>query len=233
MDLFIAPSILSADFGRLTEEVQAAAAAGADWIHVDVMDGRFVPNLTIGPPVVAALRRATSLPLDVHLMVEAPERLLAQFAEAGADIITVHVEACRHLDRTLDEIRCLGARAGAALNPATGLETIRYVADRLDLLLCMSVNPGYGGQSFIPTALDKVRAARTLLEQLGRREVIIEVDGGVGPDNAGVLVAAGCRALVAGTAIYGAPDYRAAIETIRGAGTSGARSDDAPAAPER
>ena len=211
----IAPSILSADFGRLAEEVRAVEAGGADWIHVDVMDGRFVPNLTIGPPVVAALRRATRLPLDVHLMIVEPERYIEDFAQAGADVITVHLEASPHLHRTLQRIRALGKRAGVALNPHTAEEPLRYVLDLLDLVLVMSVNPGFGGQEFIPAVLPKIERIRALLDGAGR-EVALEVDGGIRQGTAGRVVAAGADTLVAGSAVFGADDYESAIVALRG-----------------
>jgi len=205
MQPLIAPSLLSADFGRLADEIRAVESAGADWIHVDVMDGRFVPNITIGPLVVAAARRATGLPLDVHLMIVEPERYLADFAAAGASQLTVHAETCPHLQRTLAEIRRLKVRAGVALNPATPPETLAFVASDVDLVLCMSVNPGFGGQTFLPSALDKVRQVRQLLDAAGQHAVPIEVDGGIGADNAGALASAGCRVFVAGSAVFRAP----------------------------
>jgi ribulose-phosphate 3-epimerase len=208
----LAPSILSADFGRLAEEVRAVEAAGADWIHVDVMDGRFVPNLTIGPPVVAALRKVTKLPLDVHLMIVEPEKLVPDFATAGADVITVHAEAATHLQRLLQQIRSLGKKAGLALNPATSPEALRWVLDDVDLVLVMSVNPGFGGQSFIPAALPKIAEVRHML---GERDVRVEVDGGVKADNAGEVVRSGADVLVAGSAVFGHPDYRVSISKIR------------------
>lgn len=223
----IAPSILSADFGRLDEEVRAVEAAGADWIHVDVMDGRFVPNITIGPLVVDAVRRATKLPVDVHLMIVEPERYVADFRKAGADRISVHVEASPHLHRTLQQIRGLGAKAGVVLNPHTSEEAIRHVLGDLDLVLVMSVNPGFGGQSFIPSVLPKIRALHELIHR-GAHDVVIEVDGGVTDRTAGAVVGAGARALVAGSAVFGAVKpgeaisfdervqrYAAAIERIR------------------
>jgi ribulose-phosphate 3-epimerase len=199
----IAPSILSADFGRLAEEVRAVQAAGADWIHVDVMDGRFVPNLTIGPVVVDAVRRATTLPLDVHLMIVEPERYVDDFRKAGADRISVHVETSPHLHRTLQHIRAVGARAGVVLDPHTPEEMIRYVLGDLDLVLVMSVNPGFGGQTFIPSALGKLRAIRAALDA-GGHEALLEVDGGVAPSTARAVVEAGARVLVAGSAVFGA-----------------------------
>ena len=199
----IAPSILSADFGRLDEELRAVEAAGADWIHVDVMDGRFVPNITIGPLVVDAVRRATRLPIDVHLMIVEPERYVADFRKAGADWISVHVEASPHLHRTLQQIRALGAKAGVVLDPHTSEEAIRYVLGDLDLVLVMSVNPGFGGQSFIPSALPKLRALRSAIDRAGL-DVTLEVDGGVAPATSGAVVGAGARVLVAGSAVFGA-----------------------------
>lgn len=210
----IAPSILSADFGALGEVVARVEAAGADQLHVDVMDGRFVPNITIGPVVVHALRRRTRLPLDVHLMIVEPERYLADFARAGADLLTVHAEACPHLQRTLAQIRELGARAGVALNPSTPPSVLEYVLDDLDLVLVMSVNPGFGGQAFLPSALGKVRAVRRLL---GTRAVDVAVDGGVKADNAGALAAQGASVLVAGSAVFEAPDASAAVRALRAA----------------
>lgn len=216
MKRIVAPSILSADFGRLAEEIRAVEAAGADWIHVDVMDGAFVPNITIGPAVVAAARRATKLPLDVHLMIERPERHLAAFVKAGADIVTVHAEACPHLHRTLQEIRSLGAKSGVSFNPSTPVDALAHVLDVTDLVLVMSVNPGFGGQSFIPSAVPKVEAARRIADRADH-PVDVEVDGGVTAKTAPLVVAAGANALVAGTAVFGAGDYAAAIRAIRGA----------------
>ena len=223
----IAPSILSADFGRLAEEVRAVEEAGADWIHVDVMDGRFVPNITIGPLIVSAVRRATSLPIDVHLMIVEPERYVEDFRKAGADWISVHVEASPHLHRTVQQIKALGAKAGEVLNPHTPEESIRHVIADVDLVLVMSVNPGFGGQSFIPAALPKLRALRAMIDASGR-DVALEIDGGVSPTTAREVVAAGARVLVAGSAVFGAvkPDetpgyeervrrYAAAISAIR------------------
>lgn len=198
----IAPSILSADFARLGEQIREAEAAGADWIHVDVMDGHFVPNLTIGPLIAEAARRSTSLPLDTHLMIEAPERYLRAFAEAGVDSTTVHVETCPHLHRTVQQIRELGMRAGVALNPATSVDTLAEILPYVDLVLVMSVNPGFGGQSFIPTSLAKIARIRRMLEERGLDQVELQVDGGVAPDTAGAVAEAGATVVVAGSAVY-------------------------------
>ena len=204
----IAPSILSADFARLGEEIRAIEAAGCDWVHVDVMDGHFVPNITIGPQVVKAIRPHTDLPLDVHLMIAPADPYLEAFAQAGSDYITVHVEAGPHLDRSLQTIRALGKKAGVTMNPATPVDTIRHVIDRVDLILIMSVNPGFGGQSFIPETLTKVAQVR---DMVGARDIRIEVDGGVTPDNAQALSEAGADVLVAGSAVFrGGPDHYAA-----------------------
>jgi ribulose-phosphate 3-epimerase len=214
MPIRIAPSILSADFGRLAEEVGAVTKAGADYIHVDVMDGRFVPNLTIGPVVVAALRKATKLPLDVHLMIEEPEKYVEDFAKAGADLIGVHVEACRHLHRVIQQIRATGKRASVTLNPHTPWESVRHVLEDVQQVLVMSVNPGFGGQSFIPNVLPKIQALRA--EITARKlKVDIEVDGGIKADNAAEVARAGADVLVAGTAVFGAGDYAKAIAEIR------------------
>jgi ribulose-phosphate 3-epimerase len=212
----IAPSILSADFARLAEEVAKVEAAGADQIHVDVMDGHFVPNITIGPPVVAALRRVTRLPLDVHLMIADPDRYLEAFATAGAAFITVHAEAVTHLHRTLARIRELGVRAGVAVNPSTPVSHLREVLPEIDVILIMSVNPGFGGQTFIPRSLMKVEQAHTLLSSTGHR-ADIEVDGGVDLTNAADLVSAGATMLVAGASIFGTPDPAAATRALRAA----------------
>jgi ribulose-phosphate 3-epimerase len=200
----LAPSILSCDFSRLGDEIRAAEAGGADWIHVDVMDGHFVPNITIGPVITEGARRATELPLDVHLMIEAPERYLEAFAKAGADSLTVHQETCPDLARTLAQIRSLGVRAGVAVNPDTPVESVRAVAADLDLLVIMSVHPGFGGQKYIEGSTDKVRQARALLDEVGSRAEL-EADGGVDASNAAEVAAAGATVLVAGSAVYAHP----------------------------
>jgi ribulose-phosphate 3-epimerase len=212
----IAPSILSADLGRLAAEIADVEAAGADWIHVDVMDGRFVPNITLGPIVVAAARKATRLPLDVHLMIVEPERYVEAFAEAGADVISVHVEASIHLQRTLARIRALGKRAGVVLNPHTPESAIEYVLGDLDLILLMTVNPGFGGQSFLPAVLPKVEALRKRIDR-DRLRIDLEVDGGVSKETAKRVVDAGARVLVAGNAVFGRPDRKAAMAELRAA----------------
>lgn len=212
----IAPSILSADFSRLGEEVRAVEAAGADLIHVDVMDGHFVPNITIGPLVVEAIKPVTSLPLDCHLMIENPDRYIPQFVKAGADIISVHVEATAHLHRTLQLIRSLGAKASVALNPHTPLVMIENVLQDLDMVLLMTVNPGFGGQSFIPNVLGKIGALRQMLDAQDLHHVEIEVDGGVNAATSKLVREAGANVLVAGSAVYNTSDYRAAISSIRG-----------------
>lgn len=212
----IAPSILSADLGRLADEVRAAEAAGADWIHVDVMDGRFVPNLTFGPGIVRAVRAATRLPVDVHLMILEPERHIEAFADAGADGLSVQVEASPHLQRTLHAIRQLGKRAGAVLNPHTSEETLRWVLPDLDLVLVMTVNPGFGGQAFLPSMLPKIRKVRELIDQSGYA-IDLEVDGGIAPDTAHAVVEAGARVLVAGNSVFGQPDRSQALHALRAA----------------
>lgn len=208
----VAPSILSADFARLADEVALVEKAGADMIHVDVMDGHFVPNLTVGPPIVEALRAVTQLPLDVHLMITNPDGFIDDFVQAGADIITVHVETCPHLHRTIQSIRERGVKPGVTLNPATPLEQTEEILSEIALLLIMSVNPGFGGQTFIPSSLQRIRKARALIEQTGS-EALIEVDGGIKVENAQDIIKAGADILVAGSAIFGSKNYE---ETIRG-----------------
>ena len=210
----IAPSILSADFARLGDEIRAVADAGADWIHVDVMDGLFVPNITIGPLVVSAVRKVTDLPLDVHLMIERPERYIHDFADAGADWITVQVEACTHLHRTVQQIRECGCRPGVVLNPATSLETLTYILADVDLVMLMSVNPGFGGQAFIPSTLDKIRALRRIIDRCGN-DALIEIDGGINAGTAASVSEAGADVFVAGSAVFGSSDYRATIAELR------------------
>jgi ribulose-phosphate 3-epimerase len=212
----LAPSILSADLGRLADEVRQVEALGAEYIHVDVMDGRFVLNMTLGPPVVKAVRAATQAIVDCHLMIVEPERYIADFANAGADIISVHVEASPHLQRTLHAIRGLGKRAGVVLNPHTPEDTIRYVLQDIDLVLVMSVNPGFGGQSFLPQVLPKLKALRRMVDESGL-DIELEIDGGIGPDNARLVTEAGATVLVAGSAIFGQKDRGAAMRQIRSA----------------
>ncbi len=219
MSVRIAPSILSADFGALARDVAAVERGGADFIHVDVMDGHFVPNITVGPLVVRALGRAATVPLDVHLMIEQPERYLEAFVTAGAAMISVHVEVSPHLHRTIHAIKSLGARAGVVLNPSTPADVLSEVAADLDHVLVMSVNPGFGGQTFIPRSLDKLRAVRALLDAAGNRAPI-EIDGGVDLSNVGSLVTAGAEILVSGQAIFGSGDAEGATRALKQAGVS-------------
>lgn len=212
--VMIAPSILSADFSRLGEEVRAVESAGADWIHVDVMDGHFVPNITIGALVAKAVRKSTSLPVDVHLMIENPDAYIPDFAEAGADLISVHVETCPHLHRTLQLIKTLDVQAGVVINPATPLASIDWVLEEVDFVLVMSVNPGFGGQAFIASSLGKIAALRRILDNRGL-SALIQVDGGVNSDTIRRVADAGADVCVAGSAIFGAADYRAAIASMR------------------
>jgi ribulose-phosphate 3-epimerase len=210
----IAPSILSADFARIAEEISRVEAAGADMIHVDVMDGHFVPNFTIGPPIVNAIRKVTKLPLDVHLMMTNPDDFIPEFIDAGSNYLTVHVETCPHLHRTIQSIRERGAKAGVTLNPATPLVTVEEILPEADLLLIMSVNPGFGGQSFIPGVLEKLKRARKIINERGLK-VELEVDGGVKPDNIASLSKAGADIFVAGSAIFGSKDYKETIQRMR------------------
>ena len=210
----IAPSILSADFAQLGDEVRAVAAAGADYIHVDVMDGHFVPNITIGPLVVEAVRKVTDLPLDVHLMIENPDLYIPEFARAGSDIIVVHAEATHHLHRTVQLIKSFGKKAGVSLNPATPLNVLDYILEELDLVLLMTVNPGFGGQSFIEACLPKIHALRAMLDKRGL-ETELEVDGGVKTENIDRIAHAGADVFVAGSAVFGSPDYAATIAELK------------------
>lgn len=215
MSVLIAPSILSANFARLGEEIAKAENGGADWIHVDVMDGHFVPNITIGVPVVKSIRGETKLPIDVHLMIENPDNYLDEFAKAGADYITVHEEACTHLHRTLSHIRKLGKKAGVALNPHTREDVLEFVVDELDLVLIMTVNPGFGGQSFIKSVVPKIKRLRKLLDDRGRKDCLISVDGGIANDTAYEVASAGANVLVAGTSVYKAPSIPDAIRDLK------------------
>ncbi|NMD69460.1 ribulose-phosphate 3-epimerase [Bacillus sp. DNRA2] len=211
----IAPSILSADFAKLGEEIKDVERGGADYIHVDVMDGHFVPNITIGPLIVEAIRPVTKLPLDVHLMIENPDQYIEAFAKAGADYLTVHVEACKHLHRTLNYIKSFGVKAGVVLNPATPVEMIQHVLDDVDMVLFMTVNPGFGGQKFIPAVLPKIKQLKETIDAKGL-DIEIEVDGGVNPETARLCVEAGATVLVAGSAVYNQADRAKAIAEIRG-----------------
>ena len=215
--VYVAPSILSADFARLGEEIRDVEQGGADFIHIDVMDGHFVPNLTIGPLVVEAVRTITELPLDVHLMIEAPDRYIPAFAKAGADILSVHVEACPHLHRTIQLIKEQGVKAGVVLNPHTPVQQIEHVLEDLDLVLLMTVNPGFGGQSFISSVLPKIRQVKEMAEQKGLADLLIEVDGGVNKMTARQCIEAGANLLVAGSAVYNEKDRKKAISDIKGA----------------
>lgn len=214
MTLKIAPSILAADFSCLREHIEAVDKAGADWIHVDVMDGQYVPNLTFGTPVVTAVNKLTDLPLDVHLMVYEPDRLIPSFIEAGADNITVHIEAIKHINRTIQLIKQLGATAGISLNPGTPANTIENIIDEIDLILVMSVNPGFGGQSFIPSTIKKIRQIAGMIEST-ERDIHLEVDGGINNETASQVVKAGANVLVAGTAIFGSADMKRTIQEFR------------------
>ncbi len=214
MEYYIAPSLLSADFGRLAEEVSAVEKAGADLLHLDVMDGRFVPNITIGPPVVAAVKRTAKLPLDVHLMIVEPEKYLEAFADAGADVITIHAEATPHLQRAVARVRELGKKAGVSLNPSTSLSTIEWVLTDIDMVLLMTVNPGFGGQAFLPSMTGKIELLRAQLSRAGL-PVDIEVDGGIKADNVSEVVKAGANVIVSGSGIFGTKDYGRTISEMR------------------
>ena len=216
MKILVAPSILSADFAKLGEDIVSVERAGADWIHVDVMDGHFVPNISFGMPVIKKARPVTKLPFDVHLMIENPDKYIADFAAAGADIITVHQEACPHLHRTVQMIKKLGLKAGVALNPATPEDTLRYILPDIDMILLMSVNPGFGGQSYIPQVTDKIRATRRMCVNAGFPDIHIEVDGGVDTVTCSDVTGAGADVLVAGSAVYGAADRKEVIRILKG-----------------
>jgi len=215
MEILVAPSILSADFACLGEDIVSVEKAGADWIHLDVMDGHYVPNISFGMPVIKKIRKVTRLPFDVHLMIETPDKYIEEFAKAGADIITVHQEACTHLHRTIQLIKSTGCKAGVALNPATSEETLRYILPDVDMVLIMSVNPGFGGQSYITNVTEKIRRVRAMCDAMGLKDMHIEVDGGVDAKTVGAVVGAGADVLVAGSAVYGAPDRKAMIELLK------------------
>lgn len=215
MEVLVAPSILSADFSRLGEEIKVAEKGGADWVHVDVMDGHFVPNITIGIPVVKSIRKITSLPLDVHLMISDPDKYIEGFSDAGADYITVHAEAATHLHRTLNHIRSLGKKAGVALNPATPSSVLEYVLSEIDLVLVMTVNPGFGGQKFIGEVVPKIRKIRDMFDGVGRKDVRISVDGGINEKTAIEVTKSGADVVVAGSSIYGADSVSAAIQGLK------------------
>lgn len=229
--IFIAPSILSADFARLAEEIAAVEQAGADLLHVDVMDGHFVPNLTVGPPIVESLKKVTKLPLDVHLMITNADAFIPDFVEAGADYLTVHVEACPHLHRTIQSIKERGIKAGVTLNPATPISSLQDIMGDVDLVLIMSVNPGFGGQKFIPSVLKKIADARAMLDRINSH-ALLEVDGGVKVENTKEIVAAGATTLVAGSAIFSQRDYKATIAALRAAAQT-ASSSTPPSAVNR
>ncbi|MDM5301696.1 ribulose-phosphate 3-epimerase [Bacillus subtilis] len=212
----VAPSILSADFAALGNEIKDVEKGGADYIHIDVMDGHFVPNITIGPLIVEAVRPVTDLPLDVHLMIEEPDRYIPAFAKAGADILSVHAEACPHLHRTIQLIKEQGTKAGVVLNPHTPVQVIEHVFDDLDLVLLMTVNPGFGGQKFIHSVLSKIKEVKRMADERGKKDLLIEVDGGVNKETAPLVIEAGANLLVAGSAVYGQPDRKKAISEIRG-----------------
>jgi len=214
MEYYIAPSLLSADFGRLAEEIRAAEQAGADLLHVDVMDGRFVPNITIGPTVVAAMKKCSTVPLDVHLMIVEPERYVEAFAAAGADILTIHAEATPHLQRALARIRELGKKSGVALNPSTPLSAVEWILHDVDMVLIMSVNPGFGGQAFLPMSLGKIELLRKQLSR-AHLDVDIQVDGGIKVDNVGEVISAGANVIVSGSGIFATPDYKGTIARMR------------------